>query len=449
LAIISPGRILAEATTPPAGLMVTYSGSLRPTDSAGDGRPIRAFKIQFLVTEATPGGGCKVAWVLDEESGSPRSSWAQRFGAVLFTASNQPLNDRELPAIQAERDGMVRVLLLRLPLWPDFDRLAANSKWEVGELRFDVMSRDQAAGRQSWKVGIANRLGPREVVWIDEKEAIVTRHRELVFLGQGVAHELALELDKHENVPADQLVHYQKAYLTLTALRGPVKDKLMDLPESSIPASTEVLEQARSAAGEIQATLKSGIYVDLAQATVREVASSLSRQSNLEKLVKRFVGSPAPNFALKTTRGDQISLSDFEGKPVVLHFWDYQSEPKVAPYGETGYLDFVWRQRQNHGIVVLGIAVDSRLRSEATRSAGRKDVRAFCDFMNLSYPVAFDDGNERVIDLFGDPRTVGAKLPLYVVIAPDGRVVEYHAGLWSKSADEGLKELEQQLQKLK
>jgi len=97
---------------------------------------------------------------------------------------------------------------------------------------------------------------------------------------------------------------------------------------------------------------------------------------------------------------------------------------------------------------VLGIAVDSRLRDEASRSTARKDIRAFCDFMNLSYPVAFDEGEEKVIDRFGDPRTVGGKLPLYVVIAPDGRVAEYHPGPWSKSADEGLKELDERVQKL-
>jgi peroxiredoxin len=237
-------------------------------------------------------------------------------------------------------------------------------------------------------------------------------------------------------------------HTALTGLRGPVKEKLSELPESAIPASSDLLGQARSAASDVQTALGMGPYVDLARDIVREMQATITRQGDLVKLSEQLIGKPARNFSLKTTRGDQISLADFKGKPVVLHFWDYRSEPKIAPYGETGYLDFVWRQRQKHGIAVLGIAVDSRLRSDSTRPAGHKDIRGFCDFMNLSYPVAFDDGDERVIDMFGDPRTVGAKLPLYVVIAPDGSVAEYHPGFWSKSADEGLKELDERLQKL-
>ena len=95
---------------------------------------------------------------------------------------------------------------------------------------------------------------------------------------------------------------------------------------------------------------------------------------------------------------------------------------------------------------MVGIAVDDRLRDPTTRSAARKDVRSFCEFMNLSYPVAFDD--EKLIVSFGDPRQVGGKLPLYVVIAPNGDVVQYHPGLWASTPDEGLKELDQMLQKL-
>jgi peroxiredoxin len=440
--------LAADKTPPAAGVKLTYSGSLKPSDLNADDSSVRSFRIHFLVTELTASGGCNIAWVLEEGSGNPRWAWPQRFGTIPFNRSIQAVNDREVPAIQAERDGSVRTIPVRLPLWSDADRLAPNARWEENDQRYEVMGRDQAAGRRSWKVGVSNRQGPREVIWIDEQQPVITRHRELVFLGQGIAHELALELDKSETIPAEDLARQSKAHAALAGLRGPVKEKLSELPESAIPATSDLLGQARAAAADVQMSLGTGPYVDLAREIVREMQAAITRQGDLVRLSEQLVGKPVRNFSLKTTNGDQVSLTDFKGKPLVLHFWDYRSEPKIAPYGETGYLDFVWRQRQKQGIAVLGIAVDNRLRSDATRAAGRKDIRAFCDFMNLSYPVTFDDGQERVIDMFGDPRSVGAKLPLYVVIAPDGSVAEYHAGFWSKSADEGLKELDERLQKL-
>jgi peroxiredoxin len=436
-----------DKNAPNAGFHASYSGTLRPSDP-GDQGSERSFRIHFLVTESIAGGASSVAWVLEDRSGNPRAAWPQRFGTVTFNRSLQPSNDRELPSIPAERDGMTRAIGLRLPLWSSGDRLMPDARWEEGENRFEVMGRESVGGRRSWKVGIANRLGPREVVWIDEQEGFVTRHRELVFLGQGVSHELSLELEKSSQLPGDELSRTAKAHTTLVNIRGQVKDKLSELADSAVPATNERLQQARSAAGDIEMALGSGAYVQLAKDVVRELQSAISSQESLAKLSTQFVGKPAPAFSLKTARGDQVSLADFKGKPLVLHFWEYRSEPKIAPYGETGYLDFLWRQRQKQGIAVLGIAVDPRLRDETTRSAARRDVRSFCDFMNLSYPVAFDDGTKKVVEAFGDPRSAGGKLPLYVVIGPDGVIAEYHPGSWSKSADEGLKELDERLRKL-
>jgi peroxiredoxin len=433
--------------SPAAGLRLTYSGKLQPTNPTGDDPPARSFRLSFLVTEVTATGGCRVAWLLEEGAGTPRWSWAQRFGTMPLNRSLATTSDRELPAIQAERDGAVRAIGLRPPFFAAPEPLKAGAQWGENELQFEVIGREEVTGRRSWKVSVSGKTGPREIVWVDEQDSVMTRHRELVFLGQGVPHELSLDLDKAETLSAEDLPRHSKAHTSLVGLRGPVKDKLSELQESAIPASPELLARARTASTEIQGDLKAGSYVDLAKEIVRDTQSAINRQGDLDKIRDQLVGKPAKGFSLKTTRGDTISLADLKGKPFVLHFWDYRSEPKIAPYGETGFLDFLFRQREKQGIRVVGVAVDNRLRDDATRAAARKDIRSFCDFMNLSYPVAFDDGDEKIIDQFGDPRSVGAKLPLYVVVAPDGTVAEYHPGLWSATADEGLKELDQRLQK--
>src|SRR5262245_6795379 len=167
-----------------AGTRLTYSGTLRPADGADDTTAVRAFRIHFIVSELTPTGAGSLAWVLEEGNGGPRWSWPQRFGSVQFNRSLQPTSDRELPAIQAERDGMVRVIPIKLPIWPEAERLKAETRWDSNDHRFEVITRESVSGRRSVKVGVSNRLGPREVIWVDEQAPLVTRHRELVFLGQ-------------------------------------------------------------------------------------------------------------------------------------------------------------------------------------------------------------------------------------------------------------------------
>ena len=62
-------------------------------------------------------------------------------------------------------------------------------------------------------------------------------------------------------------------------------------------------------------------------------------------------------------------------------------------------------------------------------------------FMNLSYPILFDGG--ALIKQFGDPRLVGAALPLFAVIGPDGKILHYHVGFYEVDRQHGLKELDQ------
>jgi len=73
-------------------------------------------------------------------------------------------------------------------------------------------------------------------------------------------------------------------------------------------------------------------------------------------------------------------------------------------------------------------------------------VRKLRDFMNVSYPIATDTGIQ--LKKFGDPRDLGAKLPLWVVIGSDGKVAHYHVGFYSIKPDEGLKPLDEVLIRL-
>ncbi len=60
--------------------------------------------------------------------------------------------------------------------------------------------------------------------------------------------------------------------------------------------------------------------------------------------------------------------------------------------------------------------------------------------MNLGYPILLDNGT--LLKEFGDPRVLGAGLPLYVVIGPDGKVAHYFVGHYEVHRNEGLKQLD-------
>ena len=60
--------------------------------------------------------------------------------------------------------------------------------------------------------------------------------------------------------------------------------------------------------------------------------------------------------------------------------------------------------------------------------------------MNLGYPVAGNDGT--LLASFGDPRPLGGRLPLWIVIDATGVVRSYKAGLYEVQPREGLSELD-------
>jgi peroxiredoxin len=148
----------------------------------------------------------------------------------------------------------------------------------------------------------------------------------------------------------------------------------------------------------------------------------------------------------KTYDRTKVAEDAFKGQITVLHFWEYQAEPLVEPYGQVGYLEFLYNKRRKLGVQVYGIAVDARLAEQRSAAVALKSIHKLKSFMNLDYAIAVDDG--KLLAKFGDPTKYGAKLPLWVVIGPDGKIAHYHSGFYKIKPDEGLRELDDVLVKL-
>jgi thioredoxin-dependent peroxiredoxin len=89
------------------------------------------------------------------------------------------------------------------------------------------------------------------------------------------------------------------------------------------------------------------------------------------------VGTDAPAFTVKDTNGNTISLSDYEGKTVVLYFYPKDDTPgctKQACSFRDAQNDY-----QNKNVVVLGVSADDE-----------SSHQAFTQKFNLNFPLLAD-----------------------------------------------------------
>jgi len=89
------------------------------------------------------------------------------------------------------------------------------------------------------------------------------------------------------------------------------------------------------------------------------------------------VGMPAPNFQLKNLDGQSVSLSDLQGKPVLINFWATWCHPCIY---EMPYLQQVYEEWSDKGLMVLAINIGE----------SSAQVEAFMQSHDLSLPVLLD-----------------------------------------------------------
>ena len=134
--------------------------------------------------------------------------------------------------------------------------------------------------------------------------------------------------------------------------------------------------------------------------------------------VKRFLGKPAPSFALKDVHGNAVHLSDYRGRVVLLNFWYSACFPCRA---ETPDLIKLYRARESQGLAVLGINTDALIMA----SDQGKMLRSFMDTFRIPYPVLIAD--RKVFEDYG--RTPIA--PITLLVDPRGTIARVFWGATS------------------
>ncbi len=123
----------------------------------------------------------------------------------------------------------------------------------------------------------------------------------------------------------------------------------------------------------------------------------------------------APDFTLSNLKGEDVSLSDYKGKVVIIDFW-----ATWCPPCRKGIPDLISLQDQyKDKVAVIGISLD--------RENTKAGVPDFVDKMGINYPVVFF--NDQVINDFGGVSAI----PTTFIIDQKGNIVKKIIGLYPKS----------------
>lgn len=422
--------VVAGAAELPVGTELQYSGSLtqqskNPTSEA------KTFALTVLSIAAEDGP--QLIWSL-EERGSGGWTWPERFGSLPLAANSKGQPIRVLHT----HDGLPHPVGIRSPLFEFQDKLMADAAWSDGKLEYRVARKRKVKDRDCWQVEVASNLGRSQTLVIDAASGVLMSVDQRVFLGRGDEFQLKMDLQSQKTLTAADVAKSQKAFALLRQLQT----SLGRTGEQKVIELTDVqLKSAQDSIGKIEQQSEGTMWAKLSGIIGRDLQLQARRLEGADGLAKKFVGQPAPKSVFKLADGSTIPAADLQGKVVVLHFWEYRNENLTEPYGQIGYLDFLNGKRKKLGVKVIGVNVDPKLGERENAGAAIRSMKKLMEFMNLAYDVAVDDGT--LLSSYGDPRTLGSPLPLWVVIGHDGKVAHYHIGFYNITPDEGLKQLDE------
>ena len=438
-ALLSSGTdVLGEAP----GAELRYSGTLARVTRTATEQPYKKFTL--LAVASRQADGTKLTYLTDERGGGSWA-WPERFGTLDLDAKNKPANDATIRLL-AEHEGHLNPIALRQPFFEFSEQLSedADGDWVSGQHSYEVAEgTKKIKDRECLVIRVSTNNGRKQRLWVSQADkTLLVAAEQQVFMGRGDEFQLKLELESIKPLDAAALAKIQKPFEVLSSLKTQMNradgETKAELNDAQINATQKVIDSLQTAA-------EGTSLAPLAAVISRDVKSQTQRADDVANVSKKFVGQAAPPFELTTLEKKTIHSKDLAGKIVVLHFWDYDSDPLVEPYGQVGYLDFLSNKRKRYGIEVIGVATNESFADPAKTTGALRSVRKLREFMNLGYPIATDDGT--LVAKFGDPRKLGAKLPLWVVIDPDGKIAHYHVGFYAIKPDEGLRPLDEAVMK--
>jgi thiol-disulfide isomerase/thioredoxin len=131
-------------------------------------------------------------------------------------------------------------------------------------------------------------------------------------------------------------------------------------------------------------------------------------------------GTPAPIVTFKNLDGQDVPLSEYKGKVVLVNFWATWCEPCQF---EIPWLIEMQQKYSSKGFTVLGIDVDDEGDNVVSAYTAKTRFNVNGQQLPMNYPVL--RGNDDVADKFGG--LLG--YPTSFLISRDGKIVKKKQGL--------------------
>ncbi len=423
-----------DVVTIEPGTIFHYEGRLAPAGSTDAGQAIDAYLM------ATPAGraGFEHAggwlWVT-ETAGRGGWDWTRSFGLQT------PGKTKEGPSIRFDHDSGTYVV--RLPRWQwDVYKWKVGTQWELPGKRlvYRVMGREDRGGVSCWKVVARVPIGVKRTLWIDARAGVLHSVHERVFMGRGEKYDLRLELVGASSLDDSATGQAWEVAKSLDELRRRL-GKRQDA--GSVPWTAQQLE--RLAAYPLEKDVRWAPLKRLLREVQRDRQTQHRQAGALESLARRVHGQNLMRVTFRDAEGRKLKWDSIAKKVTVLHFWEYRDRPLRPPYGQVGFLDFLSRKHASEDVAVVGVVVHSAGDSDAARKTTVRSATKLSRFMNLSYPLVYDDDGAALSQI-GDPRSLGVALPLYLVVDARGRIVSHHFGLYPVDPSRGLQTLSAEIQ---
>lgn len=134
------------------------------------------------------------------------------------------------------------------------------------------------------------------------------------------------------------------------------------------------------------------------------------------------IGTEAPDFTLKNLDGEEVSLSDYRGKKVMLNFWATWCAPCEAEMPE---MQKYYEKNKDQNIEILAVNMDPL-----------NDVAGFVERYGLTFPVLLDPIVKNKVEVNELYKTV--VIPTSYIIDEKGKIVNKYMSTMDLSVIEEL-----------
>ena len=434
--LLGAGDGLVTAAQPAAvkAWQTVYRGSLVPQKEE-EGNDPQPFTLQAVVSNNAP-----IHWTLNwvlQASGRPQWPWPSQFGAVDWQHGRAFDAKLGWPALLHPHDERKSVVQFPPLLVSTNHNLKVGKSWQEGKNTFQVIKSTKILNRACWEITVSNNYGLQQTLWVEKEQPLVLAADSRIVLGQGKEHRLQFSLAELRPLDKSGSQQMRQAFGTM----GKLREQLEIKPgKAEYDWSDQQLKLLRGSLPEIRRDLRDTPLFEVAQLATQDASNQKDRKMTIAAITKRIMGREISELKVRGLKGEMFPKDGLKDSVVVLHFWEYRDKPLTAPYGQVGYLDFLYQKYQKQGLKMYGVAANLGLADAEQRPAAVRGIKKLVEFMNLSYPVLVD--SEGALQRLGDPRAADAKLPLFLVLDRDSKVIHYHVGYYEVQRDRGLAALD-------